>query len=76
MFAVEIQGWQVGYNKVASTQIIQRIAGLGLQDAYHSTHEILEGLPVTLQVSDLHTAQQLVDELMQIGANARLVPSK
>lgn len=72
MVTVQIQGWRVGYNKVASTQILKKLTNLGLEESYRFTHTILEDNPVSIEVENLPLAEQLVRELNEIGANAEI----
>lgn len=69
---VEITGWQVGFNKIACTQLVRAAAGYGLSDAKRITDGILDGDVQRIWISSEETAANLVRDLNAIGAVAKL----
>ena len=49
-----IEGWKVGFNKVAVTKILQLELGLSLSSAKDMTDRLLEGKQVALSVPEEH----------------------
>ncbi|GHC12870.1 hypothetical protein GCM10010080_30510 [Thermomonas carbonis] len=72
MTIVEIQGWQVGFNKVACTNIIRAATGIDLVQGKAITDGVLSGETQRVYVSDNSMAQQLVNDLTEIGAIASI----
>ena len=70
MANVKIQGWRVGFNKVACTNIVRAAGSLDLAEAKAVTDSVLAGHLQIVQVLDESTAQLLAKELTEIGAIA------
>ena len=73
MATVEITGWQIGFNKVACTNIVRAASGLGLADGKQVTDEVLAGKAQYVSVPSVAIARQLVQDLVAIGAVATTI---
>jgi ribosomal protein L7/L12 len=45
-----VEGWNVGFNKVAFTKLLQQELGLSLSSAKEMTDQVLEGKRISLSV--------------------------
>lgn len=73
MATVEIKGWQVGFNKVACTQLVRAAAGLGLAEAKRVTDGVLDGDVQRISVPSDDIARRLAHDLTEIGAIVEVV---
>ena len=72
MNRVHLTGWREGFDKIATTKTIRAHLGLDLAAAKRCTDDVLEGKPVTLEVSDTLTARSLAHDLEALGVKATL----
>ena len=70
MTTVRISGWRAGFQKVAHTKTLQRMAGLSLEDAKEITEGVLDGHTMSVTVSSDDVARDLVKRLQELGADA------
>jgi ribosomal protein L7/L12 len=70
MTTVRITGWRAGFQKIAHTKALQRMAGLSLKDAKDITDAILDGHTMSVTVSSDDVARDLVKRLQELGADA------
>ena len=73
MAIVEITEWQVGFNKVACTNIVRAASGLDLADGKRVTDGVLAGNAQRISVPSAEIAQRLVRDLAEIGAFAAII---
>jgi len=71
MSSVQINGWKVGFDKVAHTQLL-RTTGLSLSEAKALTDRVLLCEPVRLATASVEEAARLVVALSEIGAMAQV----
>jgi hypothetical protein len=65
--ALLIEGWNVGFNKVAFTNMLQHELGLSLSAAKNITDQILERRPVTIHVREADI-KRITSLAQKIGA--------
>jgi ribosomal protein L7/L12 len=68
MTLVEITGWQIGFNKVACTQLVRAAAGFGLAEAKCVTDGVLDGEAQRIPVPSVDISKRLAHDLTEIGA--------
>ena len=67
MTTVLVSGWNVGFNKVKFTQLLQRTLGYSLGQAKRATDAVLEGGALELQVPD-DESERLLSTMSALGA--------
>ena len=72
MITVEISSWQKGCNSVVAIKEIRARAGIPLNEALALVNRVLNNEKVTVDVTCLHDASQLVDELGRVGMIAQV----
>ncbi len=73
MVKVLITGWQVGLQKISMTKLIQEHTLLSLSQAKSVTDRVLNDEAVILSIDGYEEAENLVDHLKKIRANAQVV---
>jgi|GEM_PF-3196786 len=72
---VRVRGWSVGFNKVATTNLLRNYCGYGLKQAKSTVDEILSGDPVEIYVPEHVDIEAVRSALGQLGATV-VVPKR
>lgn len=65
-----VEGWKIGFNKVAFTKLLQQEMALSLASAKEMTDQILDGKQITLAVSESEL-NRISDAMSDLGAMVR-----
>ena len=71
MQTIEVQGWNVGFQKIQFTELLRGAFGYSLSSAKAATNAVLDRKTIELQVAD-DACGQLLPRLVELGANAAL----
>ncbi len=72
MMTVQLSGWNVGFNKVKFTKLLQESLGYSLMRAKRVTDTILDDEEVTIEVPETQ-AEILTSSMRELGARCAVV---
>jgi ribosomal protein L7/L12 len=65
---IRIKGWQVGFEKIALTRLLQKTAGMSLREAKAVVDDVLEGRDVRFDAPVGVDVHDLVKAIQRLGA--------
>ena len=65
-----VEGWKIGFEKVAFTKLLQQEMGLSLSSAKDMTDQVLDGKQIALAVSESEL-NRVSDAMSSLGAMVR-----
>ena len=67
MTTILLSGWDMGFNKVRFTRLVQHVLGYSLPEAKRVTDTIMDGKTVMIKIPEVN-AESVVSSMSELGA--------